>query len=197
MKSKTVFLITLGILMIIFFSACSSEMQLDNSVGLRKDGNESTFEFRTLKFAVPGTDWKHSKTSGDEPIIIDYRSKTVGGINIIGFSNDKSNYKFLEESYKKHEDVQAMFNESSDAQGMTSQVSCCEVKGHNVYFADMAVEESEENGKQIYDFVVSTKMGDNNYCDVFFFLNADSENDYIKLKEKIVESMDFASETGE
>lgn len=191
MKCKKAMLSILIVVSIITTSACGTATQLDNNIGLKNNGDNTTFEFRDLQFSVPGSDWKHSETSGDEPVAIDCRSKTYGGLNIIGFSEPKSNYSFLEQAYEKHETVSSMFDGNSDTKGLSSKVSRYVIKNRNIYVANTAIEEKDENGSYIYDFVISMRLGENNYCDIFFFIKADNENDYAEIREEIVKSINF------
>jgi len=65
------------------------------------------------------------------------------------------------------------------------------IKNRNIYVANTAIEEKDENGSYIYDFVISMRLGENNYCDIFFFIKADNENDYAEIREEIVKSINF------
>lgn len=173
-------------------SACGTGAQIDNNVEFKQNGDATAFKFRSLIFSVPGNDWKYKDSSRDEPIVIDYRSKTAGGINIIGFTESKSNYQFLEQSYEQHKDVSMLFDNDSGTNGLTNEVLRYEVEGHVIYAVDTAIEEADENGEYTYDFVVSTKLGEENFVDVFFFIKADDENNYIEMRDKIIGSIGFA-----
>lgn len=75
--------------------------------------------------------------------------------------------------------------------GLSSKVSRYVIKNRNIYVANTAIEEKDENGSYIYDFVISMRLGENNYCDIFFFIKADNENDYAEIREEIVKSINF------
>lgn len=192
MKRKMTLSIILVIISIVILSACGTGAQIDNNVELKQNGDATAFKFRSLIFSVPGNDWKYKDSSRDEPIVIDYRSKTAGGINIIGFTESKSNYQFLEQSYEQHKDVSMLFDNDSGTNGLTNEVLRYEVEGHVIYAVDTAIEEADENGEYTYDFVVSTKLGEENFVDVFFFIKADDENNYIEMRDEIIESIGFA-----
>lgn len=164
---------------------------INNNITQNAEDEGTTFEFRGMQFSVPGNDWRHDGTQNGDPIIIMYSNNNVGGFNIIGFTKPESNYHFFQQSYENGEKVETQFAEGTGTQGISSDVSCEEIDGHIIYTVDSAVEEKDENGIATYDFIVSTMLGENNYCDIFFFIKAENADVYNTIKDEIISSITF------
>lgn len=164
---------------------------INNNITQNVEDEGTTFEFRGMQFSVPGNDWRHDGTQSGDPIIIMYSDNTVGGFNIIGFSKPESNYHFFQQSYESGKKVETQFDESTGTKGISSDVLREEIDGHIIYTVNSAVEEKDENGLTTYDFIASVMLGENNYCDIFFFIKAENAEMYDAIKDGIIRSIKF------
>lgn len=194
---KKIISIMIVVVMAMIVTACDSEpnaikeanFEISSNILQTQSGDKTLFEYSGLQYSVPGTDWIQDDIEGTDPVIIDYRSESIGGFNVIAFSKPESNYCFFEQSYNNNQKVETQFAKGVDTKGVSSDVLRKQIQNHTVYIANTAVEEKDESGFATYDFVVSTMLDENSYCDIFFFIKAENAEEYNVIKDEIISSI--------